>query len=254
MGMSRIWRAIAPFTALAAAAGLAGCGVVNTSFNGEEGVPLAELDTSGAAPTGVALGGPDQVVITQGDAFRITVDGTDAANERLRFVLSDGTLAIGRVDGDWADSDYATVNITMPNVSSIAIGGSGRVTTNSMSGDAEIVIGGSGEAVANGVAADNLEVIIGGSGRAQLAGQTEGLEISIGGSGTADMAALQANRAEVNIGGSGNATFASDGTVEATIAGSGTVRVRGSASCTINSVGSGRLICEESNESVAEDA
>ncbi|QZH76161.1 MAG: DUF2807 domain-containing protein [Erythrobacter sp.] len=217
---------------------------MNVNFGGAEGVPLEELDLGGGPPAGLALGGPDSVVITTGDTFSVAVEGSAAATERMRFVLDEHTLAIGRESGDWGDSDVATVIITMPAPDSIAIGGSGRVTTDGLASDAELIVGGSGEVVASGIDGDRLEVVLGGSGRVRASGAAERMNLTIGGSGTADMAELQVGDAEVNIGGSGNATFASDGTVEANVAGSGTVRVRGSAECTINSVGSGSLICE----------
>ncbi len=252
MRIGSILGKLAPVMALAAAVGLSGCDGMNVNFGGEDGVPLAELDTSGDAPTGVALGGPDNVVIITGDSFSVEVEGSAAATERMRFVLDDGTLAVGRELGEWDDSDIATVTITMPAPESIAIGGSGQVTTDGLSGEAELVIGGSGEIVASGIDATSLEVVLGGSGRVSAAGEVDRLDLSIGGSGTADMEELQVGDAEVNIGGSGNATFASDGTVEASVAGSGTVRVRGSAACTLNSVGSGSLICEPRESAPAE--
>lgn len=245
MVFGKFLRSAGPLAALAVAAGLSACGGVNVTHSDDEGVPLAELDMSGNPPTGIVLGGPDSVVITTGEPFAIDVEGSATAAGRMRFVLTGDRLAIGREPGDWGDSDRATVNITMPAPSRIAIGGSGRVTTNGLADDAQLVVGGSGEVVASTIDSQSLEVVLGGSGRIQAAGRTDRLDLSIGGSGTADMAGLQAEDADVNIGGSGNAAFASDGTVSANIAGSGNVRVRGSATCTINAIGSGRLICED---------
>jgi len=258
MNVAKMLRKVGPFVALAAAAGLAGCDGMDVSFNGEDGVPLAELDMTGDAPTGVALGGSDAVVITTGDEFTIDVDGTDTATDRLRFVLADGTLAIGREEGSWSDDDIATVLITMPSPSTVAVGGSGSITADTMAGNAEIVVGGSGTATVQTIEAESLEIVIGGNGNVEAAGSSDRLEITIGGSGTALMPDLRTDRAEVNIGGSGNASFASDGSVEANIGGSGNVRVYGSASCELNSVGSGELICEPAEDApeaiTAEDA
>ncbi len=246
MVVGRIFRAIGPGIAMVAAAGLSGCGDMNARFGSGDGKPLANLDKTGDAPDGVALGGPDMVVITTGDTFEIEMAGSDAAKDRMRFDLRDGTLAIGRENGFSRDGDYATVSVTMPAPSSILIGGSGRITSDAVANDAELAVAGAGEIVALNVDADTLDVRIGGSGRVRASGRTRSLNLTIGGSGTADLAVLQVDDADVNIGGSGNASFASDGTVDATIAGSGNVRVRGSASCTISTSGSGSLICEDS--------
>jgi len=247
MRVSGMFRKFRPIAVLAVAVGLSGCDRVEVNFNGEDGVPLAALDLSGDPPDSLALAGPDDVVVTTGDEFTIAVEGSDAATERMRFVLSDGTLAITRTDSRSNDNESATVNITMPAPSEIAVLGSGRVTADTMSSDSEIRIAGSGAANISEIDSDQLEIEIAGSGRAVVAGSTERLEIDILGSGTADLAGLQADQAEVNIAGSGDVSFASDGTVEASIAGSGDVRVRGSASCTLDSTGSGRLICEEAD-------
>ncbi|KLI64756.1 head GIN domain-containing protein [Aurantiacibacter marinus] len=248
MGIAKMVRRIGPFIALAAAAGLAGCDGMDVTINGEEGVPLAELDMSGDAPIGVALGGSDTVNITAGDEFTIEVEGSDAAADRLRFMLEDGTLAIGREEGSWSDSDVATINVTMPAPSMIAIGGSGQITADTMDSNAEIVVGGSGSATVGTLESESLEIVIGGSGSVSAAGSADRLEITIGGNGSAMMPDLRTEWAEINIGGSGNASFASDGTVEANIGGSGNIRVYGTASCELNSIGSGELVCEPADD------
>ena len=95
MGIGNIFSKAAPLMALAAAAGLGGCDNVNVEFD-TEGVPLAELDMSGDAPTGVVLAGPDTVLISTGDEFTIDVEGSSEASDRMRFALEDGSLVIHR--------------------------------------------------------------------------------------------------------------------------------------------------------------
>ena len=56
-----------------------------------QGVPLEELDLTGPAPDNVALLGPAQVVLSEGEVFR--VDGlreirADASGERTRHGLA----------------------------------------------------------------------------------------------------------------------------------------------------------------------
>jgi len=247
MGIGKVFDKVMPVIAMVAAAGLAGCDNVNIEFEGE-GVPLAELDMSGDAPTDVALAAPDIVVITSGDDFTIDVEGSDEARDRMRFALDDGTLGIHRENGNWDDEDKATVNITMPAPETLVMAGSGTITTDAMSGDPEIVIAGSGTITADGIEAERAEVTVAGSGTVNASGSTERLELTVAGSGSADLDGLQVDRGEVTIAGSGDAAFASDGTVEASIVGSGSVRVTGSATCSVDSVGSGELVCEEGED------
>lgn len=250
MRLDRFFRTIGPFVALAAMGRLAGCDRVNVNFDGEEGVPLAELDLSGEPPTSVTLMGPDTVAITDGEEFAITVDGDEEAAARLRFALKDGSLGIMREPETWGrgDGGTATVRITMPAPRKLALAGSGRMSSERLAHDAEVAIMGSGTLETPHVDADTLEVAIAGSGTYSAAGSAARLELSVAGSGSGRMQGLRAGNAEINIAGSGDAVFASDGEVEANIMGSGRVTVRGSARCRVHSMGSGSLVCEREEE------
>jgi hypothetical protein len=252
MRIKEVFGKIMPATALLAAVGLSSCDDMTIEMDGEQGVPLAELDMSGDPPSGVVLASPDNVVITSGDEFTINVEGGAEESDRMRFALDDGTLAIHRENGDWGDDAKATVNVTIPAPESLVMAGSGTITVDAMGSSPEITIAGSGTATANGLEAERLELTVAGSGTVNASGRTDRMELTVAGSGSANMEDLQVGDAEVTIAGSGDAAFASDGNVEADVVGSGTVRVRGSASCEINSLGPGELICEDVAE--AEDA
>ncbi|ANU06733.1 head GIN domain-containing protein [Paraurantiacibacter namhicola] len=244
MRAGKFFRKLGPVLGLAMGVALAGCDSnMDMKFNGEEGVPLAELDMSGAAPTTLAIAGPDLVRITEGDTLAITVEGDTEATDTLRFVLKDGTLGIAREDG-WKGGGIATVNVTMPAPSEIAIGASGSVETPTMAKDASIAIGGSGSVNIATLDADELSIAIGGSGKVMASGKATKLSLSVGGSGDLVAPDLQVQEADINIGGSGNAEFASDGTVNASIAGAGDIVVHGSAKCELSSFGSGKLTCQ----------
>lgn len=234
---------LGPIAALGLAVAVAGCGEMSIKVDGD-GVPLSELDTSGAAPTGIALAGPDTVIVTTGSQFTITVEGDAAVTDLLRFELDGDDLTIYREGDNWSDTQRATVRVTMPSVNELVILGSGTIESDNLTGQAEVKIAGSGTARAAKVDAETLAIDFGGSGRFEGTGKAESLDFSVAGSGTADMTELAVGDAEVNIAGSGNAAFASDGKVAANIVGSGTVRVSGGATCTVTSVGSGELICD----------
>lgn len=245
MRIGKMLGKIAPVMAIVAAAGLAGCGDMDLQFGDTEGVPLAELDLTGDAPTSFVLAAPDSVVITDGDEFTIDVEGSAEAQDRMRFALDGDSLAVHRQEGEWPDGDLATINITMPALESLVMAGSGSITTDAMASRAEITMAGSGTITANGIATESMEVTVAGSGTVTATGTTDRLELTVAGSGSADMEGLEAERAEVTVAGSGDAAFASNGTVDASIVGSGNVRVRGSARCDVSTVGSGELVCEE---------
>lgn len=256
MKFGKFIHAIAPLAAIALAGAISGCNKADfnidgkhVKFNGKEGVKLSELDLSGKAPEELALLGPDEVRVTEGAKLAITVEGD--GKDEVRFALDGDTLGILR-DGNRSDGKRAIINVTLPALREIAMLGSGRIVTGALAPNAKIVVAGSGEIESGAVSGDSLEVTIPGSGRFRANGNARKLELTILGSGAAELDALKVETAKVTMAGSGRARFASDGDVEATILGSGEVVVIGRAKCKLNSVGSGRLVCE--NAAQAADA
>lgn len=247
-----ILKAVLPVAAVALAAGLSGCKDVNIKIDGEEGVPLADLDLSGAPPSEVVLAGPDDVFIGDGDKLEIDVSGDDEVVDAMRFTLKDGKLAIMRKSGKLDSNAKATVRITMPSPSAIVIAGSGTIAAESLSGKASATIAGSGTLKTAAIDAESLDVNVVGSGKFEAKGKTGSLDLNIAGSGQAKMDGLTVDKADVNIAGSGDASFASDGTVEAKIMGSGNVTIAGRATCTVKSMGSGSVVCKPAAESSGE--
>lgn len=251
--------------ALPLALSLSGCFNVDVSINGEEGVPLSELDLSGAAPAGLILTGSDKVILTQGDELSIDVEGSDEAVAAVRFVLDNGALGITREEELWDSSDKATIRVTMPAPSDITITGSGSVEAQTLAADSDVsVLGsggfalgtsevnsldvhmsGSGSAKFDQINAEALEITVAGSGTLFASGTATDLEVSVAGSGGADLGELKVDRADINIAGSGSVNLQSDGEVEANIMGSGSVIVDGTAKCTQTSMGSGSLRCAD---------
>lgn len=255
MKFERFLKGMAPLVMVGLGLGLAGCDGVWMDQSETKGVPLSELDLSGPAPTSIALGSGDKVILTEGDTLAITIEGDDKATAELRFFREKETLGIGRKSAI-LDNDVtpATIRVTMAAPKELIIGGSGSIEAQRLASKADVVIGGSGNVSFTEFKGERLEISIGGSGSVKGGGTAERLEINIGGRGDVELTGLKAERGVVSIGGSGDAAFASDGTVEANIAGSGTVRVIGRAKCTANSFGSGKLICEPPAGDVATPA
>ncbi|MBD2843225.1 DUF2807 domain-containing protein [Erythrobacter sp. KMU-140] len=217
-----------------------------------DGVPLAELDMSGAAPSKLVLAGPDRVFITEASELAISVEGDTKAGEALRFDRDGDRLTIARDRNIFDGSGVAMVLVSMPAPSELGIAGSGQIEAESMASDsAEIEIAGSGDIKVGNIDADRLEVEIAGSGNVTAIGRAINVSIEIAGSGDVDFANLSADDASVEIAGSGDVELASDGTVSAEIAGSGDVTVYGSASCSVQSAGSGSLTCRPAETAAA---
>lgn len=230
--------ALPAFAVLVAALG--GCEGGDVEINGQKGVPLSEIEIAGPPPTNVFLASGDNVIVTEGNTFAITVEGSDT--DSLRFVRDKEVIGITRVEG-WNGKTDATIRITMPAPKEIIIGGSGTVKAPTLASEADINIGGSGTVEFDRFNGQTLGINIGGSGTVRGAGTAKELEILIGGAGEIEMPGLKADQAEVTIGGTGDVAFASDGTVEANIGGAGDIKVTGNAKCTVNAFGSGTLTC-----------
>ena len=268
------FRRAAPIAAIAFSVALSGCAYLIDDVMEFDGVALSDLDTSGDAPSRIMIAGPDDVVITEGEAWAVTVDGDGGAAEAVRFKHDDDRLTIGRESGVFDGRGKAIVRITMPPPSELSIAGSGSITAPTMASDASLEIKGSGDITVEEIAADTVEfdikgsgdvavaaleankveVDIKGSGDVRAAGKADRLEVDIKGRGKVDLAELTADEASVDIKGSGDVEFASDGRVTADIKGSGDILVTGDATCSQDVKGSGSLRCEPAKRSAAKDS
>ncbi len=236
--------------------GLAAAGCTdgfNITIGDGEGVPLADLDMSGAAPTELALATRDRVVLSEGKTLAIKVTGDPEAIEALRFNLGDDSLGVMREKGSNAEG-RAVVAVTMPAPREIVLAGSGEIDAPALAEEAEVNMAGSGTVRIGKVASTRLSVNVMGSGKLEAAGTAEKLDFNVAGSGQLAARGLKVDRAEINIAGSGGGEFASDGKVSANVAGSGDVTVYGRAECKISAMGSGKLRCREASGDWSDNA
>jgi len=207
-----------------------------------DGVPLADLDLTGPVPQKVSLCGPAQVVLSEGEVFRVDVEN-NLSGEEVLFSRHEDRLGVSGGDAD------TVVRITLPAPRELKVAGSGRMTAAKLARDGKVSIAGSGRLELASVEGGRLKVSLAGSGRVAIDGQADELELSIAGSGSCDAEGLMVGKAAIHIAGSGDAIFACNGEVDAHLMGSGNVIVRGSARCSVHSVGSGTLTCERERES-----
>lgn len=233
--------------ALAACNGLASPGqtdpesrVVSGEDGAERGFALADFDE-------VELRGPDNVEVTLGEEFSIRAVGDEAALEDLEVTVRGNTLRIGRESDGWFDGDSegrATIYVTLPRLTEVAVAGSGNMTVDRAEADEfEASIAGSGDLSIASLTARDTELSIAGSGTITIAGTAQDLEIDIAGSGNVEAADLRVATLEANIAGSGDVRGYATEAAEASLLGSGDVEVRGGARCRSNALGSGELRC-----------
>ena len=239
-----------PFRTLLAATAAVSLAASALAFPGhsrnalDDGKPIPSAWSATGNFDKVNAAGPDTVRFTTGDRWQVRAEGDARTLERLRFLVEDGQLIVGRRSGDHTKLPAATIYVTAPAIHAATLAGSGAFGVDRLSGDqVSATVAGSGDLTVGAVAARSLNGTIAGSGDLAVTGRAERARLTIAGSGTFDGRQFAAGGASVTVAGSGDMTFRSNGTVTATITGSGDIAVHGSATCKQSRIGSGRLTC-----------
>ena len=192
--------------------------------------------------TGVDLDISAEVIITQGDNFKVTVEGESNIIAELETDVRNGVWEID-FDRCVRDQDELTIFITMPRVRSLSISGSGIITsTNIMQvDDINLSISGSGK-IDVGLDADDISSRISGSGRVVLEGESNSVEHTVSGSGDLFAFLLQTRDADIRVSGSGNSEVKVSDNLNVRISGSGDVYYRGKPQVEVSVSGSGKLV------------
>lgn len=198
--------------------------------------------------TGVGVGGLDKVEIRKGAAFSVIAKGYTADLDDLDIRVERDSLSVARKkkNGGWSAMRKAvTVTVTMPELSSVAVGGSGSINAEAVEGDeASASVGGSGSISIGSLAAKTVNFSIGGSGNIDAGGgKADTASINIGGSGSIKAPNLELKDAAISIAGSGSVTAQATGNATISMMGSGDVTLTGGAKCTTNRMGSGSVNC-----------
>lgn len=193
--------------------------------------------------------GPQDIVITQGDAYEVRSEGSPEALGLLEVVVEDGELII-RPKGeygfgfDWGRLSSAKFHVTMPRLEQVSVAGSGNVTVDRIEGeDFAATIAGSGTLAIAALAVDEAEFQIGGSGNLSVSGTAREADISIGGSGEIQAQGLSVQTADVSIAGSGDVDLTVQEDAGVSIMGSGDVNILGPGRCSVSRMGSGEVRC-----------
>lgn len=232
--------------AIALALGAAASAYPNTARHNtlDDGTPIAADWTATGNFESVGAVGPDTVRFTTGDNWRVRAEGDARTLERLRFVVKDGRLMVGRRSGEDSHLPAATIYVTAPAIRSALLAGSGDLSVDRLTGDAvSATAAGSGDLSVGSVESRSVKASVAGSGDMVMRGHSDEADLAVAGSGRFDSADFSAQRASVTVAGSGAMNFRSDGTVKASIAGSGNITVSGRATCSQTRIGPGSLRC-----------
>ncbi len=179
--------------------------------------------------TKISFRAPGKVYVKQGSPQKVEIEGSADALEKIKTKVEDGKLSIGPegkwFDWSWGDDDKVTVYITVANIETLSVSGSGdliaqtKITGNNL----KLNVSGSGSLEAEIDAAD-VDADVSGSGDMDLTGKCKNFTADISGSGGVTLTAAIADAAEFDISGSGKVQASGSAqSVKAEITGSGKI-------------------------------
>jgi len=195
--------------------------------------------------TGVAAGGPINVVIKMGNTESLKFEGDAEAISTLVSEVK-GNILVIRPKTSWTswakkyEGKTITAYVTAKDITSLTMSGNGSIIVSGAltSGEFTTTLSGSGSIKAN-ITADKLTGVISGSGDLNISGKTDVVQVTISGSGNLNGKALTTNRLSARISGSGTVSIKTDGTIKAFISGSGKVYYTGNPTIEKTVIGSG---------------
>jgi hypothetical protein len=178
----------------------------------------------------VSMGISGDLYLKMGSTISLELEGDDDDLEDVITEVRSGTLVIKYKNSKgWSfGRDRITIYLTMPEISSVSLGGSGKIIGENTieSDDLYLSVSGSGRIELN-LEADDLTQKISGSGNIEVSGSADRAEISISGSGNLNALDMEVDHYTVKISGSGKCKINVGDSLEANISGSGSVYYKG---------------------------
>lgn len=207
--------------------------------------------------TRIAFRTPGKLIVKQGSPQKVELVGDSELLSKIETDVDGDKLTIGREnrwrDWSWGREERLTVYVTMANIESLSVAGSGDLTGEGRfsTGDLKLSVSGSGSLQVDVVATGDIEANVAGSGRLQVGGSCNALESDVSGSGRVVVHAKISGTADVGISGSGR--IEASGTAQAmkaTVSGSGEVHASNLEvnNCSVRISGSGDVEINVKNE------
>ncbi|UII29297.1 DUF2807 domain-containing protein [Fulvivirga maritima] len=170
------------------------------------------------------------IYITQGNSFKVTVEGDEDELDDLVTEVKGNRLIIKRKKSFSFNNfnSKPTINVTLPKLEALDVSSSGKVYgQNKFTTDNLIVeISGSGKVELEADSKD-LDLSISGSGRITMSGNANKVTAEVSGSGHIASIDLEAKECRVDISGSGGCEVNVTESLDASISGSGSIKYKG---------------------------
>ncbi len=195
--------------------------------------------------SGVAAGGPIEVLITIGTTEGLKFEGDAEATSTLISEVKGGVLVI-RPKTSWTSWAHKYENkkiiarVSAKNIISLTMSGDGSIKVNGtvLAEALTTTLSGSGSITAK-IDADKLTSVISGSGMLDLKGKADKASVTLSGSGKFNAKTMELVDLDTRISGSGSVNVKVDGNIKALVSGSGRVYYSGNPNVEQRVLGSG---------------
>jgi hypothetical protein len=220
--------------------GLTAC-AQHERISGSGSVKKETRDIAGFKSIGTS--GSFNVYISPGSSKSIEIEADDNILPYIVTELKGDELKVHIKKGyDIKPSQKITVNVSMPEVRSLAASGSGGFYSKGSLKGEKVELGISGSVnVDLDLQASKLEVGVSGSTKIALKGNISTVEYGISGSAAVDALALQSDNVEVSVSGSGDLAVNAQKKLDISISGGAKVRYKGNPSINQSSSGSAKI-------------
>jgi len=200
---------------------------------------------------------PGKLFLRQGTPQKVEIEGPKDILAEIDTKVSGDKLVIGK-DGGWFDwhwdnDDKVNVYITVKDLNSISVSGSGDLVaeTKFTTTELNLNVSGSGSLKIDAEASGMLDISVSGSGDIDLTGKCADFASNVSGSGKIVSSVTIANRAEFTVSGSGKIIASGSAKrVRTSISGSGRVQAADlvTNTCDVRISGSGDVVIEVRDE------
>jgi hypothetical protein len=216
--------------------------ILLTGNSSGQSVVKETRDVSGF--TGVSFGMAGNLVIKLGSSYNVVLEGDSKYIRDIETTIRNGRLVIRRDNFGMFNNERVNVYITMPEVKSLGLSGSGKATVEgTLKTDIlDLSVSGSGKISVPEVVVNEMNCSISGSGDIYVEGGHVGkADLSISGSGgyVGDNVVIKDFKA--GISGSGSCSCNVSESLNASISGSGNVVYSGNPKINVRSSGSGHV-------------
>jgi len=193
--------------------------------------------------TGIAFGVAGKLYLTQGNSYKVVLEGDEDYLEDIETFVRGDRLIIRH--SRWMSFGNKKINayITMPEIEDLAVSGSGKMTADSdiEADDLDMSVSGSGDINIDKLTAESVDCRISGSGSINLNGSAENGDISISGSGDFTGESFDMETLDISISGSGTCRVKVNESLEARVSGSGDIYYDGNPRVDARVSGSGKV-------------